>query len=273
MCDYLESTFSGIFNSSWSLLNSNFSAALAGALCGALGAHLIAQRSSRRQQLLDEIRSVKATIMLLHGMVNSLFGLKEQLVNPLVENYNAQKKAHVSHADSVKRGLIAPDHPFHYELDFQTIRPIPTPISEIQNRIFRELSLPTARPYAMTTTLILCIDNLRSTLETRNDFIDKMREVNLAHNLRAAKYFGFRDQFGNIDLTYAHCIKAISDHMNDSIFFSIQLADDLWQHGQTLTKRFGRSAPTIHKMDFEKSNKLMPDAKEYQQWLTSFPDS
>lgn len=61
-------------------LNSNFTAALAGALAGALTAQHIADRGKKREETLLELRSTNAAIMVAFIFCNAGIALKKQLV-------------------------------------------------------------------------------------------------------------------------------------------------------------------------------------------------
>lgn len=72
-------------------LNSNFTAALAGAFGGALAAQRIGDRSKQRDALLQEIRSTNAAIMVTFTICNTGIVFKKQHVKDIYETYISKK--------------------------------------------------------------------------------------------------------------------------------------------------------------------------------------
>ena len=74
------------------ILNSNFTAALAGAFAGAMAAQRIGDRSKQRDILLREIRSTNAAIVVSLTICNAGLALKKQFIKDIHETYTTKKK-------------------------------------------------------------------------------------------------------------------------------------------------------------------------------------
>ncbi|MEH6477825.1 MAG: hypothetical protein V7727_19195 [Sneathiella sp.] len=115
----------------WNFLNGNFITALAGALAGAFfgawAAQKIAKSNHKSEQLLDEIRNTNSAITLSFSIFSSFFSLKEQIINPLVEDYVDTRSRYEEHMEKLSRGASAlPDEVGVARMVDVAIPPVPT---------------------------------------------------------------------------------------------------------------------------------------------------
>ncbi len=261
-------------NSLWALLNSNFSAALAGAGVGAYAAHWITSRSERRRRLLEEIRATNASINLAFVITNTFCNLKVQHVRRLVADYEKQRAEFQAAQLSAQlhRGVGQPAIVF--KVDFQTLAPPATPLDVLQGMLFEKVTV-TGRALIAFTTLTQAVTGLSQALELRNEIAMECRSKSPTYQALAALYFGVADSEGRIDERYRGSMKAISTQLDDCIFFCNVLMGDLVRHGIALADEVGEAAPKIHKPDFSKAieNDLIPSDALYAEWLAGFNKS
>ena len=258
-----------IVNWVWQLLNSNFFTALAGALAGALGATWIVYRIDRNRRLREEIRSTNAAIMVAFGITISYCAVKDQLVKHLKDDFDTQRTRLEAFQVAKKKGSIPPELPFEYEANFQTIMPVPVTVEVLRKLLFEKISV-VGRPLTLIATLSQCIDGLNTSLEQRNEIIEKFKANHPeSPAVSASIYFGIPSEDGHVDTRYPDSVRAISAQTDDCIFFSKLLGEDLFEHGEELAKTFGRKSPKIQKIDFQKTeqNGLIPDSKLYLDWI------
>jgi hypothetical protein len=117
-------------------------------------------------------------------------------------------------------------------------------------------------------------------LAYRNKLIDqfKINYQRIPEQQKLEIYFGLLLPDGSVNQEYPDTLQAISQYTDDVIFFSSLLCSDLVAHGEKIRaqyrKGFGRHLDKTTSPDFktEKAEKLMPDAKEYEDWLTMFQE-
>lgn len=256
----------------WRLLNSNFSAALAGAGAGAIIAWQIADRSERRRKLLEEIRATNAAINMAVSLVNLFYSLKKQHVLRMVGGYDDLRSRTLAALQSVRTPTPGSGPTvISFAADFQTLQLPPTSQEILQHLLIEKISV-TGRALLAFTTLIRSVHQFSNALDTRNSIIEECRKLSPDDRVVAQLYFGIPDERGRTDARFLDCMSAISSGTDDGIFFSKILAEDLVTYGQSLAARLGRDAPRIHQPDFSQAAEagLIPDEGLYKDWLAGF---
>ena len=252
----------------WQYLDSNFSAALFGALAGALGAHFIAARSERRRRLLSEISGVNNAIELSNTIANTFLAIKRQHVKSLGETYARDFEKFAVFLSLPRPPPPAPPALYVFVADFRTF-PMPlTPVVELRETILNRIQT-SVRAISISIPLHQCIDSFATVLGARVAVFQRIRALPDAD--KVAVYFGLRTSAGDIDETYPDLMLGLCNNVDDAIYFSILLEEILVAHGNTLAKRYGRASPKILKID--NSNvpaDLLPDRANYPDFERIF---
>jgi len=260
-------------------LNSNFTAALAGALAGALAAQRIGDRAKQRDALLQEIRSTNAAIMVTFTICNAGLALKKQFVKDIYETYTAKKGALKEFQRRRAAGEQPPDLPFEFQADFRTLQPPVVPIDVLRRQVYESISA-TGRPLALVAALVGAIASLADTIKRRNALIEGFKGLGPAGAAQLpAFYFGLPYSPGHVSTEFSDTIEALHSLTDDVIFFSELLGKDLMTHGDRILNQYRKVAKVkkekISSVDFTESRKLglMPDAANYTDWLKGFPSA
>jgi len=250
---------------------------LSGAFAGAFTAQRIVERSKLRDELIREIRNTNAAIAVAFGICNSLLSLKNQYVKDLKSNYDSQKTEQLEHARKLESGEITSSEIFEYKTNLVAFQAHKQPTEILSELVFEKLSL-TGRSLNLVIALIQNIHGHYESIRKRENIIEdyKSLEAKGKQDMIAALYFGLPYGDGHINSEYPSLIKAISTQTDDGIFFSKLLCQDLSKHGkqllETLKKNFRNVNQSVTEIDFAKaeSHDLMPDDKNYADWLSAF---
>lgn len=262
-----------LIDKSWLLLNSSFLSAIVGALAGTFGSVYIIERIKNRRSILEEIRNTNAAIMIVFGITNLYFGIKNQHVISMYEKYQKSREEVLDKIKSAKGNQNIKEIRFH--ADLQALEPLPINLDSLEKLIFERISL-NGRPLAAFSALFLSMNTLNAMLNKRNSLLNTYR-TNPPRNPEESKklvdsYFGFIDEYGNGDGTFQSLTEGVYRHTDDCIFFSMLLIKDLVARGLELKKSYGRNAPKVNspKFDSDKTQKLIPKAEEYEDWANAF---
>lgn len=265
------------------LLNSGFTTslvgALAGAYAGATAAQKIAERSKEREQLLAQIRGTNAAIMVAFGICNTGLSMKRQHAKSLHENFLTKRNELTEHLRKRKSGEIGTEVTFEFQADLRTLQMPLLPINVLQNHIYEKLSI-SGRPLALVATLAGASSSLEDTIRNRNLQIERFKRIppNQKDSVFPAIYFGLPFGGGHVSTEYADTIDALYRLTDDVIFFSRLLCQDLEKYGEEILSKYKshikNTSESIHSIEFdtEKTKDLLPDEKEYQDWLAGFKD-
>lgn len=250
--------------------------ALAGAFAGAYAAQRIAERKKIREELIKEIRNTNAAIMSAFDISNSLLSLKKQHVKSLKENFDTARAQLIKHKIQLDSGEIQSDKTFFFKGDLQTLPRTQLPVDILRNQVFERLTVG-GRPLSLVTSLIQSIELLNSSIDMRNQLIEKYQKTKATENQNfPAFYFGLPYAVGHVDLNYPNAVDGIYNYTDDGIFYSQLLCRDLNDHGKSLAedfkKQFRTKAPRINEADFQKAQAagLMPADEAYADWLQCF---
>ena len=252
--------------------------ALAGAWFGAWAARSGAARDKERDSLLSEVRAVNAAGSLSFSICNIVLGLKTQHVKGMKERHVKTLADLLEHKRKLEAGELPPGTVFGFVMDLQTLPLMQLPTGELRRLAFDRLSLP-SRAMAAVIQLHQVAAQLDVALARRNEFIERTKTRKAAGHtpMTPQEYFGLPGADGHVNMDFPDTLKAIYTQTDDVIFYSWLLGNDLAEHGEqaskTFRRRFGtKSLPRIRTADYSKAKAegLMPDEKEYANWLGGF---
>jgi hypothetical protein len=201
--------------------------------------------------------------MISFGITNTFCGMKRQHLQEMKNKFdkgisNFKEVYEKRHSSAVQ---------ITFEADLKTLTPPETPVDMLQAALFEKLSV-VGRPLNVICVLSQTIQALDSVIKHRNSMIAGFKAANLPDAVLAHLYFGIRNERG-LNTDYPDALEGMFNLTDDCIFFSHLLCQDLSSYGRYLAKSFGRSAPKIHNVDFEKASKngLLPDEAHYTDWL------
>lgn len=264
--------FATALNAIFALLGSNLITALAGAFAGAYGAHRIAEYTKAKESTLNEIRSVNAAIMLSASIHTGFLNFKEKLIKPVKDQYENDRALFIEITAQRAEQVENAQAPLMITTDFRFFEQISLPTDILQEVNFQKISL-NGRPLSLTTVLTQTSISINAMILSRNELCQHFKDNGpWPSHVLAPLYFGVPDEHGNIDERYFSAVRAISEKVDDGIFFSGLLCEDLIQHGENVRAKFGKGAPAINKVDFSlaKRKGLLPDPDSYQSWYTGF---
>jgi hypothetical protein len=193
--------------------------ALAGAFAGAYAAQRIVERKKIRDELTKEIRNTNAAIMLAFNISNSLLTLKKQHVKALKENLDSSRKQLFEYLRKLESGEIQRDGPFDFKADLQSLPLTQHPIDILRKQVFEQLTVG-GRPLSLVASLSQAIEWLNSSIEMRNQLIEKFKETRAPENPNfPAIYFGLPLAAGEVNLDYPNTVDGIysyTDHILQS---------------------------------------------------------
>jgi hypothetical protein len=261
------------------LMNSNFTAALAGAFAGAIAAQRIANRAKQRDTLLLEMRNTNAAIMVAASICDTGLKLKKQQVKPIYDRYIALRKEHDAFKQRGSNGR-EPQGAFVVQADLTTVQMPEVPIDVLRTQIYEKIST-TGRPLAVAAVLSSAVSTLAGVLRKRIELIERFRAIDEANPLRYALYLAEPYGDGHVSEEFSDTVKAMYWLTDDVIFFSELLQKDLKSHGElvleqykTVTKREAKKVK-ISSVDWALAHNegLMPSEEEYPRWRTGFPNA
>jgi len=258
--------------------NSNFTAALAGALGGALAAQKIAGRAKQQDALLQEIRSTNAAIVVTFTICNAGLALKKQFVKDIYETYTSKKEALKEFHQRRAAGQQHPDLPFEFQADFRTLQIPVVSIDVLRTLIYERISA-TGRPLALVAALVGAFASLADTIQRRNSLIERFRQLGITGaDQLPAFYFGLPYGPGHVSTEFSDTVESLYSQTDDVIFFCELLSNDLMAHGDHILDQYRKVARVkkekIASVDFTEPRKqgLMPDSTNYADWLKGFPN-
>jgi hypothetical protein len=116
-------------------------------------------------------------------------------------------------------------------------------------------------------------DDLNKYVAQRNSLVERFKDID--GDRREYLYFGTpqaTDGIVIVNREYPDALEAICAKTNETIFFGVQLCQELTQHGNYLAGKAGKFAPKIAEVNFEiaKQEGLLPDDGDYASWFNSF---
>jgi hypothetical protein len=259
----------------WNAADSEFGAAflsaLAGAFAGVIGAERVAYRAKRRDDLIAEVRHANTAIALACAAANALFNVKEQSTAPLVRKFRANVLLRESVEAASAAGTPLPG-PHHLHLDLSSFPQPVIPLEPLRALVFERLSAP-ARALSALSSLDQVLDALKDLIVRRETIARSFQQMDEKEAL--ARYFGTPLEGGSVDHQYPDALLGIERYVDDAIFFSMILCEDLIRHARKQTAEL-RSGVGIRQevldVSFEEPTRkgLVPEKSKYGGWLAGF---
>jgi hypothetical protein len=252
-----------------------FVGGLTGAVGGALGAQYIAERARRREELLRELRSTNAAIMVSFSICSSALALKHQHVRPMRELYAKHKHELEEFQRRKASGEIPPDAQFGLTADMKTFPAPLVPVETLKSLVFERISAY-GRPLALVAVLDQSLAGLKQAVERRDTLVQQFSNGAVPKEVFAHFYFGLKQKSGDTNQEYPDVVDAIYSYVDDVAFFASMLSGDLVKHGEevraALVKRSPKNVPRVNSADFSgpKSKGLIPPETQYADWVSTF---
>lgn len=264
------------------LLNSSFGIALiggtGGALFGALGAQHIAERSKRRDELTKEIRTTNAASMVAFSICSAALSLKKQHVHPMHTKYVEDCNVLDEFTKQQETGGSQNVGVHRFVADFRTFPTPVAPLETLKDLVFQKLSVH-GRPLALVAVIEQSLVGLSKSIEKRDSLIQRFSSHVVPKDLLHLYYFGKPLPSGDIDQNYPDTVKAIHIYLDNLVFFTALLCDDLVAHGNRLheafIEQFKKGAPKVSAADFTEAREkgLILPFSEYKDWLKGIVES
>src|SRR5262245_14370780 len=253
----MDAQFYAFLSSAWSVFNSNFWAALAGAFAGAVAASKFAARQEKRDDLVRTVNETNAAISISYSACEAYLAHKVRLIDPLTKTY--QDDVATLNRPRSSEQLDSP----HVTLDRIESNVGVVQCAALQELIFR---IPSSTDIIRLVAVLGHTNSiLNGDLTQRNDLIHAMRLMD--DDSRTASYFGVAKKNGFADQTYPHLVKSVSELTNDCVFFSWLVCELLHAEGLEMRKDKEWLPPTVP-VDFQKPvlDGLIPNPRQYPVW-------
>jgi len=199
---------------------------------------------------------------------NSYLLLKDQQVRGLYNRFQGKRNEYRQVISGELKGQY-----FEYEADMRRVILPKIPLDLLNEQVYQKMNL-NGRPVSATAQIDNTIASLESAIETRDSVIQMIRRSpEMDQAIKANLYFGFPLTDGSLSTEYADALEGISTYVDDVIFFSKLLCEDLYEHGQKIRKRlkdqYREEPPEVNKVDLADAEEkgLMPDEEQYANWL------
>ena len=253
----MDDQFYAFLSSAWSVFNSNFWAALAGAFAGAVAASKFAARQEKRDDLVRIINETNAAISIAYSACEAYLAHKVRLIDPLMKCYQDDAAAYARPRSDEHQGSP------HVTLDR-----IESNVGLVQSGALQELifRIPSTTDIIRLVAVLAHSNSiLNGDLSQRNDLIHAMRLMD--EDKRTSLYFGIVTKNGFADKTYPNLVNSVSELTNDCIFFSWLICELLCAEGREMRKNHEWLPPTVP-INFRKQvlDGLIPTPRQYPVW-------
>ncbi|WP_227270532.1 hypothetical protein [Roseobacter weihaiensis] len=250
-------------------LNSSFGTALAGAFFGAVAANYFAIRTESRQALTERLLAGNAATSFSIAIFQHALGFKDQMYEVLVEDYFRDRERYMNFVDA-KLQSPTEEVNFVVQYNFGSVPAFRTDADRISELI--ALKAGAAQKVLMAaSTLQQVVDSLARCISARNEQLALLSQQKDSMNDDefARAYFGVEDSEGNIDVRLFEAVKGLQHQLDDTIFFSKYIAQNLAIQNEALAMKIGKSSPPPTKLIFDQERvaQLLPDEMEYPDWL------
>lgn len=259
----------------YTVLNSSFAiafiGAVAGAYAGAVAAHRSIVKAQEKNEMLKEIRSVNAAIVVSLSICNTLLGLKAQIIQPLFDRFSRDRNAFRAALEERRNGQGG-STPFHVQMDFTSFTVPLLPMDALKELIYQRVSAH-GKPLSLVGQIEAAAAGLLSAVDRRDQIAESFKRNPPKNNELPFAYFGEPLGSGQTHREYADVLEVLRSYTNDVIWFSSHLCDELVKYGRSRSKqfaeRFGKGSPGISEPDFKepRENGLIPSDNEYSSWL------
>jgi hypothetical protein len=143
----------------------------AGAAAGAIAAQRIAENATLSSQRLREIRAINAALAHVYSVTNTAIGVKKQMTNPLLQNYQNQQKID----DEVRRkATLGMQVIYEFVADLRTFPELDLPTDAL-NRLMTEKIDANTRALVLFNTMAQTASGLNMSISRRNDLINTFK--------------------------------------------------------------------------------------------------
>ena len=252
----MDDQFYAFLSSAWSVFNSNFWAALAGAFAGAVAASKFAVRQERRDDLVRTTNETNAAISISYSACEAYLAHKVRLIDPLTRTYQNDVAAYnqpqsSEHVDS------------HITLNRIELNVGVVQCGALQELIFK---IPSSTDIIRLVAILAHTNSIfNGDLTHRNDLIQAMRLTD--EDNRIALYFGVAKKDGFADKTYPHLVNSLSESSTECVFFSWLICELLYAEGLKMRKD-RQWLPAIVPINFQEPvlDGLIPSPGKYPAW-------
>jgi len=266
-----------LWNSLREFLNSNMGTALiggaVGSFGGAVGAQRIIEKFKERDEIVRELRSTNAAITAAFVTCNAALAVKKQHVKPLHDSFTADRLRLEQFLEDRAAGKLAQGARFSFTADLRLFSAPTIPLDPLRDLLFNKVSTPT-RALALETTIEQTTQGLADLLSRREAFVKQFASI--PANVQHCFYFGMPLPDGTVNQEYADFVQGIRSYVDDLIFFSGALCEDLVAHGNGLRRRLPgwarRNAPRVAEIDFStaRGSGMFPPGDDYLAYINAF---
>lgn len=242
----------------------------AGAWAGAYAAQKIAEKTKLRDELQNQIRNSNAAISLSFFICSVCIALKEQHIVKIKTDLDKNKERWEQH--EAQRLAGQPVGAFSLPVEFKTTAPITVPIEALEKLVFDKISLQ-HRPLAIFGILVQTIDSLNALIAERSKVIEEFKASrNQGGRPLLEFYLGIPTATGIRDERYSSLVQGLDRYTDDCIFFSKQLAEDIYSYAKrqlnVYKAKFPAPYPQVDKQQLAASKqKFVPNESEYEGWM------
>jgi hypothetical protein len=248
---------------------SNLSATLITAAFGAFAGAFLAGRVQHKRTIVAELNGIKAAMALCFAMCKTFLSQKQEIIRPLYERYKQAQQYYDEH----KNGSPLPARAL---LDLQTITPMKVSIELLERHVFEKISIQ-GRALVVMADLVAVIDSLDKSFKFRNDLIEKYEKTNFSSDKEKIEtYLGRQTSNRTIDDRFRGNMEHMRTQIDNCIFFSRILADDLLEYGTKLRNRnkwkYRLGIRKLERADWSIAEKggLIPSNELFADWLKMF---
>jgi hypothetical protein len=237
---------------------------------GTLVGAWLTSRSQEKRRVVDELKAIHAAYALCFTITNKAMAIKKQHIRPMKQHYDDVVSAFDAHAAN-------PFIPLVLDLDLRTLSQ-PRFASETLERIVFEKCSLEHRGLAALVSVKDATDDLKQSIDYRNNLIADFKKYSSPTRTETEKIHTYVGAYAHdiVDLRFGDNIEALVRQVDDCIFFSMLLANELLTRERKLHARnwwkYRLNIPRQFPADWSlaKQNDLIPDNSKYADWLQGF---
>jgi hypothetical protein len=235
---------------------------------GTLVGAWLTSRSQAKRRIVDELKAIHAAYALCFTITNKALSIKRQHIRPMKQKYDEVVSIYDAYAET-RIGHLEID------LDLRTLSQPRFASDTLERIVFEKCSLG-HRGLAAVVSVKDATDDLNLSIDYRNKLIsDFQAKTPATHMDKIAFYVGaYLNE--SVDQRLGHNIDALFHQVDDCIFFSMLLANELLAREKKLYARnwwkYRLNVPRQFPADWSLARKedLVPDKSQYADWLRGF---
>jgi hypothetical protein len=204
------------------------------------------------------------------SMCKTFLSQKHDIVTPLYDRYKQARQ----HYDEIQKGSPLPVRALL--TDLQTITPAKVPVELLERHVFEKISIQ-GKALIVMADLILSIDSLDKSFKLRNDLIEKYERTNFNSDQEKIEvYLGRRMRNGVLDERFRGNMEHMHTQIDNCIFFSRLLCDDLFEYATHIGNKNKRSYRLSfrkfepHNWSIAEKSGLFPSNELFANYLKMF---